>query len=84
MVLCPTAPVLLHHAARWHTSRESLGAGWKVLGVDSVINRPTGTRSIPIGMAPNLEVTKVHIHWPCGPSSSPLLAMATSLMAEAG
>ena len=26
-------------------------------------------RSIPIGMVPNLQVTKVHIHRPCGPSS---------------
>ena len=26
-------------------------------------------RSIPIGMVPNLQVTIVHIHRPCGPSS---------------
>jgi hypothetical protein len=34
-------------------------------------------------MVPNLQVTKVHIHRPCGTSSSPLLAVATSLMAGA-
>ena len=31
----------------------------------------------------NLKVTKVHIYRPCGSSSSPVLAMATGLMAEA-
>ena len=31
----------------------------------------------------NLKVAKVHIYRPCGSSSSPVLAMATGLMAEA-
>jgi hypothetical protein len=32
---------------------------------------------------PNLQLTKVQIHRPCGPSSSPLLAMASAFFAEA-
>ena len=50
---------------------------WHAVGRSPVRSLVRGT------LDRNLKVTKVHIYRPCGSSSSPVLAMATGLMAEA-